>query len=223
VYRVRAPAHALEPEAAAAQGRYVATWLPLRCLVAAGLAENFVLQVDEAGRVYALEFTPPGGACAPATGPPPAAPQQWAPRSTASVKLPKDAPPLASTLAARFDPTAPDAFAEPAESARPPACSCARVAHSLRASPAAPHARRRRPAPPRAAAPGSAAEELKERPPEKSFLSKYGLMIGLLVFNLVFRGMGGPPDSEPAAPGRAGGAGGGGAAAGGGGGGAKRE
>jgi hypothetical protein len=117
--RVRAPADALNPEAAAAAGRWVSTWLPLRCLVRAGLAGHFVLHVDEAGRIFGLEFTPPGGACAPADGPPPAAPARWAFRSTAAVKLPKDAPPLPSTPTQRFDPDAVDAASEAAEGAQP--------------------------------------------------------------------------------------------------------
>jgi hypothetical protein len=46
-------------------------------------------------------------------------------------------------------------------------------------------------------------DELAEKPPERSFLSKYGMIIAVLLFNVVFRGA----TAAPEAP--AGGAGGG--------------
>ena len=46
LYRLRAPAHLLSPEASEASGLRVAAFLPLRCLVAASLAEHVVLSVD---------------------------------------------------------------------------------------------------------------------------------------------------------------------------------
>jgi hypothetical protein len=215
LYRVRAPADALSPDAAAEAGRYVSTFLPLRCLVLASLAENFVLHVDEAGRVYALEWTPPGGACAPASAaqaaPPPPPPRAWAFRSTASVKLPKEAPPLASTAAQRFDADGADAAAEAAEGT-PRALRCSACALRCSAARAhTPHCLTLRPRV-RRAAPGAAADVLAEKPPERSFLSKYGMVIAMLAFNLVFRGAGGgaaAPAEGAAAEGAAGGAAGG--------------
>lgn len=113
LYRVRVPANALAPGEAR-----VSAFLPLRCLVDAGLAEHYGLSVDEAGRIYGLELAPPGGACAPAAGTPPKAPAAWAFRSTVSVRLPKEAPPLASTAAFTVNATTLDAPVE-ADGAHP--------------------------------------------------------------------------------------------------------
>lgn len=175
-YRVRVPADTLSADAAAAAGRWVSTWLPLRCLVAAGLAEHFTLHSDEAGRVYGLEYTPPGGACAPADDPLPPPPARWLPRSSASVKLAKEAPPLPSTQSLRFDADAVDAAAEAAADGAP-----------------------------------GADDLVKERPPEKSFLSKYGLFIAVLLFNIMFRGATAGAEEPRQAGGGGGGNGGGGA------------
>jgi hypothetical protein len=229
--RVRAPADALNPEAAAATGRWVSTWLPLRCLVRAGLAEHFVIHIDEAGRIYGLEFTPPGGACAPGEGPAPAAPARWAFRSTAAVKLPKDAPPLPSTPTQRFDPDAVDAAAEAAEGAQTrrrkhtARTRCAARLSLRRVSVVADarlrfrrthtrnarltHAASRAPPflPPAGPGGGAAPDELAEKPPERSFLSKYGMVIAVLMFNLIFRGAtGGATEEAPASGGAARGA-----------------
>ena len=119
LYRARLPAHALTPEAA----RHVVAFLPLRCLVDAGMAEHFGLSVDEAGRVYGLELAPPGGACAPDTGAPPKPPADWSLRTTVSVRLPKEAPPLGSTAALAVNASTLDAPVEqdaPAAAMTPP-------------------------------------------------------------------------------------------------------
>ena len=108
LYRARLPANALAPT-----DRHVVAFLPLRCLVEAGLAEHLSLSVDEAGRVYGFELAPPGGACAPQAGAPPKPPAAWALRSTASVRLPKEAPPLPSTAALAVNASTLDAPAEP--------------------------------------------------------------------------------------------------------------
>jgi hypothetical protein len=119
LYRARLPANALSPDA----GRHVVAFLPLRCLVDAGMAEHFGLSVDEAGRVYGLELAPPGGACAPDTGAPPKPPAAWTLRTTVSVRLPKEAPPLASTAMLKVNSSTLDAPVEqdaPAAAMTPP-------------------------------------------------------------------------------------------------------
>ena len=108
LYRARLPANALAPT-----DRHVVAFLPLRCLVEAGLAEHLSLSVDEAGRVYGFELAPPGGACAPQAGAPPKPPAAWVLRSTASVRLPKEAPPLPSTAALAVNASTLDAVPEP--------------------------------------------------------------------------------------------------------------
>jgi hypothetical protein len=117
LYRARLPANALKPDE-----RHVVAFLPLRCIVDAGLAEHLSVGVDEAGRIYGLELAPPGGACAPAVGAPPKPPALWVLRSTASTRLPKEAPPLASTAQLAVNASTLDAPVEdaPAAAMTPP-------------------------------------------------------------------------------------------------------
>ena len=110
-------------------------------------------------------------------------------RSSAAVKLPKDAPPLPSTPSVRFDPDAADLAAEAADGGERP---CA--LHTLRVRALCPDDPTSR-----VAAPGGA-DVLQEKPPEKSFIAKYGMFVALLLVNLVFRGGAAAPEAGASAP-----------------------
>ena len=101
LYRVRVPGQALHPETAAETGVYAASFLPARCLAAAGYQEAWAIHSDAAGNLLSLEFTPPGGACAPDAddaGRGKAVPAGLAFRTVSvAFKAARDAPSLAST------------------------------------------------------------------------------------------------------------------------------
>lgn len=120
LYRVRVPAHVLQPT----PERFAAAFLPARCVVAAGLAESWVLQLDARGGVVALEYAPPGGACPP-TAQTPRTPAHWAFKSTVATKLPKEAPLLAAHLE-KFDPLTAAVATESGEGAIVTGCDVAR-------------------------------------------------------------------------------------------------
>lgn len=94
------PGQALHPETAAETGVYAASFLPARCLASAAYQEAWAIHSDAGGNLLSLEFTPPGGACAPdADGVARKAVPAGLAFRTVSVafKAARDAPSLAST------------------------------------------------------------------------------------------------------------------------------
>ena len=81
-YRVRVPANVLHPRA----GEFVMAFLPARCLAEAGLQENFVLHMDEAGNVVGMDYGTAGGECHADAVPTPLGPNP-AFRTTAAVRF----------------------------------------------------------------------------------------------------------------------------------------
>lgn len=86
-YRIRVAANVF----GTSPGKWVMSSLPLRCLVNADLAENFVLQMDDRGNILAVDYTTHSGECITEET---SAPDSWDFKPVVYTRLPKDAPRL---------------------------------------------------------------------------------------------------------------------------------
>jgi hypothetical protein len=154
------PGQALHPETATETGVYAASFLPARCLAAAGYQEAWAIHSDAGGNLLSLEFTPPGGACAPDAedAARKAVPGGLAFRTVSvAFKAARDAPSLAST---------PNFDLEAALSQGAGAGEGGGVPDPLGGAPGG------------GALPG-------EPPKEKTFMQKYGMVIWVLGIQVV--------------------------------------